>query len=462
MPGEGCAAAGQQHKWVALAWDVTCECTDPRWPKQSNGSFCIYWDPTQPCVKYPDCGTAPGDVTCETFDNVWKMPAMLGVSWLSPFGDKSNVSAPLVAATVNKQPVGARSLLLHDIDQGIAYDTGDRVLLPPIAADCGDPYAPNMPYDPPSPQPIEAPSFSGIWWDEAALKRRTQSLEFFGAFKKAGGQLDDLVQDSEESSWGMQVPQPTPDSINNATTQRCMRARWTAIQNDVRFRDVLPALTALGFSANFSAPEWLADELLPFSTSPTLYMDQVGALLRRASVLRCRLSALAHHVMSCRLLDGLGWHCGVCDVAVSVCVSVGVSACLCVSLSFSLLVCLHLSACPSVCLPACLPASAISTYVPLYTLKQAADVLHALCDVGARHAEGAVERSDAHSHVTLLGDGFRCSSQSVLSAAPSLKFWAVWHVSSALRTAGGRRGLSRLPGRLRIDRPKRACPRDLQ
>jgi hypothetical protein len=203
------------------------------------------------------------------------MPEILGVSWLSPFGDKSNVSAPLVAAAVNKQPVGARALLLHDIDQGIAYDTGDRVLLPPSAADCGDPYTANMPYDPPTPQPIDAPSFSGIWWDEAVLKRRTQSLEFFGALKTAGGQLDDLVQDSEESSWGMQVPQPTPASVNNATVQRCMRARWTAIQNDVRFRNVLPALTALGFTANFSAPEWLADELLPFSTSPTTYMDQV-------------------------------------------------------------------------------------------------------------------------------------------------------------------------------------------
>ena len=47
---------------------------------------------------------------------------------------------------------------------------------------------------PPTVQPIAAPSFEAIWWDGAVLKRRTQSLEFFGAYKKAGGELDDLVQ----------------------------------------------------------------------------------------------------------------------------------------------------------------------------------------------------------------------------------------------------------------------------
>ena len=110
-----------------------------------------------------------------------------------------------------------------------------------------------------------------------------------------------VSQDSEESTWGMRVPDPTVQSIGtavrrefchsaappspssrrfnrddervpaeqqsrrrlgNATVQRCIRARWTAIQNDARFHgSVLPALSALGFTANLSAPEWLADEL---------------------------------------------------------------------------------------------------------------------------------------------------------------------------------------------------------
>jgi hypothetical protein len=48
LPGAACAAAGPgaAHTFVALAWDVTCECTDPTWPPQSNGSYCIWRDPT--------------------------------------------------------------------------------------------------------------------------------------------------------------------------------------------------------------------------------------------------------------------------------------------------------------------------------------------------------------------------------------------------------------------------------
>jgi hypothetical protein len=42
---------------------------------------------------------------------------MLGVSWLTPFGDTANVTAKLYADAVNKLPVGQRTLLLHDVDQ---------------------------------------------------------------------------------------------------------------------------------------------------------------------------------------------------------------------------------------------------------------------------------------------------------------------------------------------------------
>jgi hypothetical protein len=65
-----------------------------------------------------------------------------------------------------------------------------------------------------------------------------------------------------------------------------VRARWTAIQNDARFGEaVRPALLALGFAANLSAKEWLADELLPFSTSAAAYTDQRNDMnkVRRAT-----------------------------------------------------------------------------------------------------------------------------------------------------------------------------------
>ena len=76
LPGDACgaAAAGAQHTWVALAWDKTCECTDPKMAPQSNGSFCVWWNLTAPCAQYPTCGAKPGDVTCKKFDNVWEMP----------------------------------------------------------------------------------------------------------------------------------------------------------------------------------------------------------------------------------------------------------------------------------------------------------------------------------------------------------------------------------------------------
>ena len=80
--------------------------------------------------------------------------------------------------------------------------------------------------------------------DAAVAARRLQSTEFFPAFKAAGGVLDQIVQDSEESTvWGMRVPAPpagTLPAANRTQALRCMRLRWTALQKDPRFSSVLP------------------------------------------------------------------------------------------------------------------------------------------------------------------------------------------------------------------------------
>ena len=46
LPGTACTSTSGRggHTFVALAWDKTCECTDPNFPPQSNGSFCIWWE----------------------------------------------------------------------------------------------------------------------------------------------------------------------------------------------------------------------------------------------------------------------------------------------------------------------------------------------------------------------------------------------------------------------------------
>jgi hypothetical protein len=104
-----------------------------------------------------------------------------------------------------------------------------------------------------------------------------QSKEWFPAFKAAGGMLDQIVQDSEESSWGMEVPAP-PDSAlplaNQTQDLACIRARWSAVQHDIRFATVLLQLLAEGFVVNTSAPEFLSDTLSPFSESSAAFTDQ--------------------------------------------------------------------------------------------------------------------------------------------------------------------------------------------
>eukprot|EP01050_Picozoa_sp_SAG11_P004090 SAG11_NODE_252_length_11593_cov_7.436663_8_plen_177_part_00 len=142
-----------------------------------------------------------------------------------------------------KLPVGARALLLRDVDQGIGGRHGqghaaDRVMMPPEHAECADTqWDPTHCAEPPcAPEPLSIPlSFPTIFWDAAVAERRAQSLLRFKAFKAAGGVLDELVQDSEEGSWGMEsdfgpplLPAPSLNVSARASALRCIRARYTA------------------------------------------------------------------------------------------------------------------------------------------------------------------------------------------------------------------------------------------
>ena len=69
-------------------------------------------------------------------------------------------------------------------------------------------------------------------------------------------------------------PAATLPAANRTAALRCTRERYTAIQRDARFAPVLAQLQAAGFTANVSAPEYLADALAPFSADNTTYVSQ--------------------------------------------------------------------------------------------------------------------------------------------------------------------------------------------
>jgi hypothetical protein len=293
LPGLTCTALGaaHAHTFVALAWTDTCECTDPNFPPQSNGSYQSCWLPKSACALHPVCNMT--DKICKVFPNIAPMPKMLGVTGATPFGDTANTTAKLYVPVLEKMPVGHRALLLHDIDQGMNANSADYVLLPSEAADCAD--LPLQKYDGGDrpPPPLKVPAFATIWWDAAALQRRSQSEKWFPAFKKAGGQLDVLVMDSEERDWGWTVPQPPASNLpklNRTAALRCMRARWNAVQADSRFSiDVLPLLIRTGFKPvggtvdagdALSSSTALADTLLPFSESAAAHANQTGDMNR--------------------------------------------------------------------------------------------------------------------------------------------------------------------------------------
>ena len=107
----------------------------------------------------------------------------------------------------------------------------------------------------------------GIWWDAAISARRAGSFEFFGAFKAAGGVLDQLVMDTEQGFDGPTSAPPNKTTTNMTKFWRCHKAWWTAIQNDPRFPSVQRELQDMGFIANYSSQTWLYDEMIVNSKS---------------------------------------------------------------------------------------------------------------------------------------------------------------------------------------------------
>jgi hypothetical protein len=102
--------------------------------------------------------------------------------------------------------------------------------------------------------------FAAVWWDHGIAAIAEQTALFFPAYKKAGGQLNELVAD-----WEATMFQPGACSLpDNGTAAglkavkaclACVLDKWRAIGADPRFPAALTTLQALGFKLNGTLAE---------------------------------------------------------------------------------------------------------------------------------------------------------------------------------------------------------------
>ena len=122
--------------------------------------------------------------------------------------------------------------------------------------------------------------FTGVWWDHAMAEIRAQTTEFFSALASAGGELDEVVLDTEmiEAHWSRVIapkmkvwyPHKKLPATYPTVSDRCARARWLAVQSDRRFPALLAELRSRGFAVNTSHPEYLAVSMGVFTRAPVL------------------------------------------------------------------------------------------------------------------------------------------------------------------------------------------------
>ena len=105
-----------------------------------------------------------------------------------------------------------------------------------------------------------AAPWPGVWADHAAARLGAQSELLFKAYSEAGGELDEIIQDTElgplfSSAYVAFSMEPSP------AADACARERWNAIANDARFPPVLEELVNRGLRVNLSASQFLADAM---------------------------------------------------------------------------------------------------------------------------------------------------------------------------------------------------------
>jgi hypothetical protein len=242
---------------VATAWDMSCSGV---------------WGGGSPRFNH----------SCRNFSNI--VPAVVLKD--SYFGDNASVLAPKVIGGdtsrpygcgkswiwgTRAQPEGHRVIRLYGLDEhGATHGTKDLLgwnvtnkSYPP-SQPCGwtDAFTSNddgqLLKGPPGGPKHHVP-WSGIWWDGTGMDGlQHQSEKFFAEYSRLGGELDEIVQDTELgafNTWTMD------GSLASTPAGRaCGIARWTAIQDDSRWPPILAELLRRGFEIDDrSKPHYLAE-----------------------------------------------------------------------------------------------------------------------------------------------------------------------------------------------------------
>jgi hypothetical protein len=294
--------AKQPRPFVAVAWNPTCECTGNVTSDKLPCNAC-YTGRTlinYACRTYPNivplallqgnlgkpssCGPLNYEVACRDLD--FGKYSNISVACAIDQTDPVCSSAEAVDLTrgvgTSAQPFGEKFLLLNWVQPGqpIMEHPGDALKL--TSGSCPSTGSDNNKTLP--------PVFSGVWWTHGIKAIADQAELFFPAYKRAGGELDELVADWEAAMFGPQSC-PLPDNITPAglaavlACVNCVRDKWRAIEADPRFPPMLTELQSLGFQMNGT----LADTMIRYQcvASPDVALRPGG-------------------LADCSQLDGLG------------------------------------------------------------------------------------------------------------------------------------------------------------
>ena len=93
------------------------------------------------------------------------------------------------------------------------------------------------------------PCLFRVWWDNSMAALKAQATKFFAAYKAAGGQLDEIMQDSEQGLTTYNLFDWFGDP-SNATVAECLAERWDTLAADPRWPPLLAELRRRGFETD--------------------------------------------------------------------------------------------------------------------------------------------------------------------------------------------------------------------
>ena len=232
--GPACGAEGGRWTHFATAWDYTCEKNLTRSPKNgkltsgkpmwicknySSISVNVLLGPPAATKAHPIWNKQNDEANYGTNASLSVPQVLHGGPAFYPYAKSPPRAAPggefgWMFGTASL-PEGRRAIRIHGPDRkvliggppgdlqaaddeaagGVPYNISGSTSAPPAG-----PMQGHYPADAPCPRNVVANwigPWPGIWWDHSAEWLGNQSLEFFSAYKAAGGELDEIVLDTE-------------------------------------------------------------------------------------------------------------------------------------------------------------------------------------------------------------------------------------------------------------------------